>query len=329
MTRPLVEALMRRPVERPPVWIMRQAGRYLPEYRRLREDRTFQECVADPDLATEITLQPIRRFDFDGAVIFADIMTPLEAMGVDMEFDPGPKLRPHEPAEVADFGALDPARVSFVAETIRRVRSEVPGTTSVIGFAGAPFTLLAYLVEGGGSKDFMRFRGAVRREPEATRRALEALAEAMNAYLRMQIEAGADVVQLFDSWAGILDLESYSELAAPAARTALDGLPAPRIYFAPGGDHTLELQPSVGADGYGVDWRLPLDDAWSRLGDVAIQGNLDPSVLLAPPDTIRSAVKGLLERAGGRPGHVVNLGHGIDRRTPPEHVAAFVEAVRS
>lgn len=329
MTRPLVEALHRRPVERPPVWIMRQAGRYLPEYRAIREGRSFQECVSDPAIATEITVQPIRRFGMDGAVIFADIMTPLEAMGVEVVFDPGPRLRPHDLAEVAALAAFEPDRVDFVAETIRRVRSEVPDETAVIGFAGAPLTLLAYLVEGGGSKDFMRLRAAIRRDPGAARAALERLAQAMSAYLRLQAGAGADAVQLFDTWAGLLDRRTYEDLALPGARTALEGLPVPRVYFAPGAGHTLDLQPAIGAEAIGLDWRLPIDQAWDRVGDVAVQGNLDPAVLLSDPGTIRVAVEELLERAGGRPGHVVNLGHGIDRHTPPEHVASFVEAVRS
>lgn len=308
---------------------MRQAGRYLPEYRELRSGKTFQECVSDPAIAAEVSLQPIRRFDMDGAVIFADIMTPLEAMGVDVEFDPGPKLRPHELAEIAALKIFDPERVGFVAETIKRVRASVPDTTAVIGFAGAPLTLLAYLVEGGGSKEFMMLRAALRRDPAGASAALDVLGRAMNSYLRMQVDAGADVIQLFDSWAGVLDRERFQELAVPGARTALDGLEVPRIYFAPGAGHTLDLQPTIAADAYSVDWRLPIDEAWDRLGDVAIQGNIDPAVLLTDPDTIRRAVTDLLARVGGRAGHVVNLGHGIDRQTPPEHVAALVRAVRS
>lgn len=329
MSRPLVDALRGTPVEVRPVWVMRQAGRYLPEYRELRANHSFQESVATPSIATEITLQPIRRFGMDGAVIFADIMTPLEAMGIDMTFDPGPSLRPRSLAEVARLGSLDLDRVSFVAETIRRVRSAVPDTTAVIGFCGGPLTLLAYLIQGGGSKDFMGLRAAVRSDPSAAREALMVLADAMRRYLGLQVEAGADVVQLFDSWAGMLDRSSFSELAVPAAATTLRDLRVPRIYFAPGAGHTLDLQPATGADGFGIDWRVPIDEAWDRLGDVAIQGNLDPAILLSDPQTIRSAVADLLARTAGRPGHVVNLGHGIDRHTPPENVAAFVEAVRS
>lgn len=328
MTMRLVEALHRRPVDRTPVWIMRQAGRYLPEYRELRTRHSFQEAVSNPEVAAEITLQPIRRFGMDGAVIFADIMTPLEAMGVAMTFDPGPRLRPHSLTEIAELADFDPERLSFVAETIRRVRSRVPDDVAVIGFAGAPTTLLAYLIEGGGSKEFIEMRAAVRSDAAAAEAALARLAMAMNAYLRMQIEAGADTVQLFDTWAGVFDRETYRSVCLPAARQSLADLSAPTIYFAPGAGHTLDLQPEIGATGYGVDWRVPLDDAWERLGGVAIQGNLDPALLRTDPESIRAGVADVLARADRRPGHIMNLGHGIDRHTPVENVAAFVEAVR-
>ena len=329
MTRRLVEALSRRPVDRTPVWIMRQAGRYLPEYRELRTRHSFQEAVSTPAVAAEITLQPIRRFGMDGAVIFADIMTPLEAMGVDMTFDPGPRLRPHTLEEVIALPELDPDRVGFVGETIRRVRDEVDDEVAVIGFAGAPTTLLAYLVEGGGSKDFMELRAAVHADPIAARAALDRLAHAMAAYLDMQVSAGADAVQLFDTWAGVFDRASYLRFCAPAARSSLADVDAPTIYFAPGAGHTLDLQSTVGADAYGIDWRTPIDEAWSLLGDVAVQGNVDPAVLRTDPGTIRTAVADVRSRVAGRDGHVMNLGHGIDRHTPPEHVSAFIEAVRS
>ncbi|MEX2424586.1 MAG: uroporphyrinogen decarboxylase [Acidimicrobiia bacterium] len=329
MTRRLVEALARRPVDRTPVWIMRQAGRYLPEYRELRTRHSFQEAVSTPAVAAEITLQPIRRFGMDGAVIFADIMTPLEAMGVDMTFDPGPRLRPHTLEEVIALPDLDTARVGFVGETIRRVRADVDDEVAVIGFAGAPTTLLAYLIEGGGSKDFMELRAAVRADPVAAEAALDRLANAMRTYLDMQVAAGADVVQLFDTWAGIFDHSAYRQFCVPAARTSLADVGAPTIYFAPGAGHTLDVQPEVGADAYGVDWRVPIDEAWALLGDVSIQGNVDPAVLRSDPETIRAAVAEVRRLVGRRPGHIMNLGHGIDRHTPPEHVAAFIEAVRS
>ena len=329
MSRPLVDALRLHPLPRPPVWIMRQAGRYLPEYRELRARHSFQETVSTPALAAEITLQPIRRFGMDGAVIFADIMTPLEAMGVEMSFDPGPKLRPHTLSEVLELPDLDTDRVGFVAETIRGVVSEIPSEVAVIGFAGAPVTLLAYLLQGGGSKDFLAMRAALRVDESAAAAALEKLAGAMRSYLGMQIEAGAHLVQLFDTWSGLLDLASFERLAVPAARATLTGLDAPTIYFAPDSAHTLDLQAKVGAAGYGVDWRAPIGEAWARLGEVAVQGNLDPAVLLTDPLTVASEVKALLDQVAGRPGHIMNLGHGIDRHTPPENVTAFVEAARS
>jgi uroporphyrinogen decarboxylase len=329
VTKPLVQALNLRHLPHPPVWVMRQAGRYLPEYRTLREKHSFQEVVATPELAAEITIQPIRRFGMDGAVIFADIMTPLEAMGVELTFDPGPKLTPLTLAEVAALPPLDPDRVAHVAETIRLVAKEVPEATAVIGFAGAPVTLLAYLLEGGGSKDFMAMRAALRSEPDLAVAAIGGLARSMNTYLRVQAAAGADVVQLFDTWAGLLDRDGFATHAVPAARTSLAEVGCPTIYFAPGAGHTLDLQQHLGSTGIGIDWRTPIVEAFQRLPGRAIQGNLDPAVLHTSPEVIRSEVAGLLQEVAGRAGHIVNLGHGIDRRTPPENVAALVEAVRS
>ena len=329
MTRPLLKALAGEPVSPPPVWVMRQAGRYLPEYREVRSRHGFQEVVATPALAAEVTLQPIRRFDMDGAVIFADIMTPLEAMAVEMTFDPGPRLEPMTLREVAGLPELDPDRLAHVGETIHIVKEGVPEHTAVIGFAGAPLTLLAYLTEGGGSKDFMSLRAALRSDPAAAGEALSKLARAMRSYLSLQARAGVDVVQLFDTWAGLLDRDGFEEFALAAARDSLADLGLPTIYFAPGAGHTLDLQEGVGATAYGIDWRMPIEDAFATLPGRAIQGNLDPAVLRTDPDTIRHEVKELLARTGGRPGHIVNLGHGIDRRTPPEHVSVLVESVRS
>lgn len=329
MSRPLLDALELRPLPHPPVWIMRQAGRYLPEYRAVRERHSFQEVVGTPELATEVTLQPIRRFGMDGAVIFADIMTPLEAMGVEMIFDPGPKLSPLTLTEVVDLPVLDPSLVSHVAETVRLVRESAPMETTVIGFAGAPVTLLAYLLEGGGSKDFLTMRAALRADPRAASAALENLALSMRTYLRVQTESGADVVQLFDTWAGLCDRDLFARMAVPATARSLDDVGAPTIYFAPGAGHTLDLQREIGATGYGVDWRTDLQTAFDTFAGRAVQGNLDPAVLRTDPRTIGDEVESLLGRASGRPGHIMNLGHGIDRHTPPENVATFVEAVRS
>ena len=327
--KPLVAALRRQPLDQPPVWVMRQAGRHLPEYRALRADHSFQESVSNPEIAAEITLQPIRRYGMDGAVIFADIMTPLEAMGVEMTFDPGPKLRPHTLDEIIELPAFDPEAAAFVGETIRRVGAAVPGGTAVIGFCGAPVTLLAYLLEGGGSKDFMKMRAALRSEPGKAIAALDVVADAMNAYLSMQIDAGADAVQVFDSWVGVLGRDLVARFAVPAARATIDGLHAPTIYFGPHAPHAVDLFRSVEADGYGIDWRTSLADARSLLGEVALQGNLDPSVLFADRDTITSEVARIKAEMSGVPGHIFNLGHGIDRHTDPAAVAAMVEAVRS
>ncbi len=325
----LVRALRREKVERPPVWVMRQAGRYLPEYRELRAGRSFNEAVATPGIAAEITLQPIRRFGMDAAIMFADIMTPLEALGVAMTFNPGPTLEPMSVSEVAALGELDTDRLAFMAETLRLVRAELPDETALIGFAGAPLTLLAYLLEGGGSKEWMALRRAVEEDPAAVTGALSVLARAQHTYLGFQQAAGVDAVQLFDSWVGVLSRGRMASHAIPAARASLAGLEVPTIYFAPHAAHGLDLIPAVGATAYGLDWRMPLIDAWERIGfEHAVQGNLDPAILFAPPDRIRSAVDDLLTAVGDRPGHIVNLGHGISRFTPPEHLGVFIEAVQ-
>jgi uroporphyrinogen decarboxylase len=322
----LLAALERQPLDRPPVWFMRQAGRYLPEYRQIRETHTFEESMTNPGIATEITLQPLRRFSLDAAIVFADIMTPLIGMGVGIEFQPGPKLDPMTVDGVADLDPLDPVTVGFVAETIQRVRSSLTPDVGVIGFAGGPITLLAYLLEGGASTIYPRFRAGLHHE--RIEEALMVLSMSTRLYLRAQVEAGADVVQLFDSWAGLLSLDEFQRLAVPAARHALAGVAVPTIYFVPGGSHLLEVMPEVGAVGYGVDWRLPLRIAWERLGtDRVIQGNLDPGVLMSSPSTVRAEVEKVLIDSEGRPGHIFNLGHGILPGTPIENVTAMVEAV--
>ena len=215
-----------------------------------------------------------------------------------------------------------------MAETIKRVKTELPPEIAVIGFAGAPVTLLAYLLDGGSSRDFLGMRAAFRADPAAATAALDKLARSMSSYLAVQVEAGADVVQLFDTWVGLLDRPGFDHFAMPAAQTSIAGLTPPTIYFAPGAGHLLDSQLAIGANGYGVDWRVPIEEASARLEGHAVQGNLDPAVLVTDPATITAAVGDLLSRVGGRPGHIANLGHGIDRRTPPENVAAFVEAVR-
>lgn len=322
----LLQALRRRPLDRPPIWFMRQAGRYLPEYRKLRERFSFDEAMRTPDVAAEITVQPLRRFPLDAAIIFSDIMTPLTGMGVTLEFDPGPKLTARTAEEVARLGEFDASRVGFVAETVAAVRAAVDTDVSVIGFAGGPVTLLAYLLEGGGSQQFPAFRRAM--HTDSAPEALAVLSRAMRRYLEMQVEAGANCVQLFDTWAGLLSVDRFEALALPAARDTLKGLNVPTVYFAPGATHLLESFQGIGATAYGVDWRLPLDEAWKRVGDGhVLQGNLDPSVLLADPETVRAATTRVLEEASSRPGHIFNLGHGILPATPVESVGAMVDTV--
>ncbi len=322
----LLQAMRREPLDRPPIWFMRQAGRYLPEYRELRGRHSFNEAMRTPALAAEITLQPVRRFPLDAAIVFSDIMTPLAAMGVTIDFDPGPRLTPRSVAEVAGLGELDPAQVDFVGETIATVRASLDREVATIGFAGGPATLLAYLLEGGGSQQFPTFRRAFHDDDPAE--ALAVLSQAMRSYLTTQIEAGAQVVQLFDTWAGLLSREQFERWALPAAREALADLGVPTIYFVPGAVHLAELIHLVGATAYGVDWRLPLETAWERVGvTFPIQGNLDPALLLAEPDRVRAGTRRVLQGAAGRPGHIFNLGHGVLPDTPLGSVAAMVETV--
>lgn len=322
----LLQALRREPLDRPPIWFMRQAGRYLPEYRELRSRYSFDEAMRTPRIATEITLQPLRRFDLDAAIVFADIMTPLPAMGIAVEFAPGPRLAPLELEMVARLGELDPSRVEFVGEVITSVRASLDPGVTMIGFCGGPATILAYLLEGGGSQDHPAFRQAM--ENEDPSEALAVLARAMRIYLKGQIAAGAQVVQMFDSWAGLLSLEKFRGWAVPAARQALDDLGVPTVYFAPGAAHLLESFHEVGATAYGVDWRLSLERAWQLIGnEFPLQGNLDPSILLADSETVRGATIRVLEEAGSRPGHIFNLGHGIRPGTPVTNVETMVKAV--
>jgi len=322
----LLRALRREPLDRPPIWFMRQAGRYLPEYRELRSRYSFEEAMRSPRIAAEITLQPLRRFDLDAAIVFADIMTPLPAMGVPVEFAPGPRLAPVELRKVALLRELDPSRVDFVAEAIISARASLDPSVAMIGFCGGPATILAYLLEGGGSQDHPAFRQAMEYEDPSD--ALGVLARAMRVYLRSQIEAGAEVVQMFDSWAGLLSPGKFRQWAVPAARDALDDLGVPTIYFAPGATHLLESFHEVGATAYGVDWRLPLDKSWQLVGgQYALQGNLDPGLLLGDSETVHAATIRVLEEADGRRGHIFNLGHGVRPDTPVANVETMVKAV--
>ena len=334
MTSRFLEAANHRPVDRTPIWLMRQAGRSLPEYRKLRERWKLVDIVAQPDLCAEVTLQPVRRLGVDAAVMFADIMLPLVGMGVDFELveDVGPVIaRPiATPADVERLRvpAGEEAAPDVIA-AVQRVVAESP--VPVICFSGAPFTLASYLVEGRPSRDFKKVKAFMYTEPAAFELLLAKLAATMSGYLKAQLAAGAAAVQVFDSWVGALAVEDYRSRVMPHTRAifeALAPLEVPRIHF---GTHTaslLELIASTGPDLVSLDWRVPLADGWRRVGhDLGIQGNLDPAVLLGPPELVRERARDILRSAEGRPGHIFNLGHGVLPETPLENLELLVETV--
>ncbi len=320
---------------RPPVWIMRQAGRYLPEYRKLREHVDFLTATKTPDVAARITLQPVERFPLDAAILFSDIMTPLEGMGVGLDFAPGPVLdRPIRSAsDVEALRALVPEEsAGFVMEALRLVRAELRRDAALIGFAGAPFTLFCYLVEGSGSKDFATARAFLHAEPETANRLLRLLGTSMAAYLVAQARAGADALMLFDSWAGLLGPQSYRRHVLPVLKDTVAAIRAqvdrPVIYFANAGATLLSDVRELDADVVGIDWTLPLSRAVQDLGeDVVVQGNLDPAALFAPRSELAAAVDDVLKEGSGAAAHVFNLGHGIHRTTDPDQVAFLVDRV--
>ena len=322
----------RRPAHTP-VWIMRQAGRYLPEYRRIREGTDFLTFMRTPELAAEATLQPIRRFPLDAAILFADIMTPVEGMGIELAFDGGPVIASpvRAAADVDRLRVGDPeASVAPTLETVRRVRAGLPADVPLIGFAGAPFTVYCYLVEGHGSRTFATARGFLRAEPEAATRLLDLLVETTIAYLEAQAEAGAQALMVFDSWIGLLSLPDFERFARPRVERILDALRPlglPLIYFPNQGGHLLDAVAGLPADVIGIDWRTPLRQARAALGEgTTLQGNLDPSHLFAPRDALGRAIDEVLADADGGP-HVFNLGHGIDKSTDPDAVAYLVDRV--
>ena len=334
-----LRACRREPVDVTPIWLMRQAGRYMAEYRALRERYSILEMIKTPELAAEVTLQPIHAFDLDAAIIFADILTLLEAMGMPLDFvsGEGPVLgRPVRHADdVRALTAPDPEeKLAFTLEAIRMVRRELEGRLPLIGFSGAPFTLACYAIEGGGSREFLHTRRFMYEQPRLWHAWMEMLAKAIADYLRAQVEAGAQALQLFDSWVGLLGPRDYREFLLPHTHRILDGLRdlnVPLIHFGTGTAGLLPLLREAGGDVIGVDWRIDLDAAWRLLGDrVAVQGNLDPVLLAcAPLDRIRAGADHILAQAANRPGHIFNLGHGVLKTTPPEHVAALVEHVHA
>jgi uroporphyrinogen decarboxylase len=324
---------------RPPLWMMRQAGRYLPEYREIRAGGSFLDLCKTPPLAAQVTLQPIRRFGFDAAILFSDLLIPLEAMGLPVTFTEEGPLLPTPVRSAADVDRLlvfDPAlHTPFVLETIRLARAGL-GETPLIGFAGAPFTTATYALEGNTSKRFARTKAFLYRDPALAHRLLSVIAQATERYLVAQVAAGAQAIQLFDSWVGVVSPADWEEFVLPPTAALVKAVQAtgvPVIYFPNGATTLLERIAAVGADVYGIDWRLPLDEARARLArggakSAVVQGNLDPAVLLGPIDRITAQATEVV-RQGGRRGHIFNLGHGIYPETPIESVEALVAAVHA
>ena len=338
-TAPFLRACLRLPVERTPVWLLRQAGRYQPEYRALREKHSLLELIRAPELAAEVTLLPIDSFDLDAAIVFSDILPPLVGMGLDLEFvkGDGPRIgNPISSTRAVDLLGTPPAEetMSGTLEAIRIVRRELePRDVPVIGFAGAPFTLASYAIEGGTSKDFTRTKAFMFSEPAAWKRLLGKLVTVQADYLLAQAGAGAQALQVFDSWAGrALGHEDYLRYVAPHNRelyAAVAAAGVPVINFSLGVGAYLADAAACGGDVVGLDWTLPLDEAWERVGlDRPVQGNLDPAALLAPWRELSFRINDVLDRAGGRAGHVFNVGHGLTPQTPPDNVRRLVEHVR-
>ena len=329
----LVRACRREPVERTPVWFMRQAGRSLPEYRELRKGRTLFDVVANPELTTEVTLQPVRRHDVDAAVMFADIMVPVVGMGVDVELveNVGPVIeRPvRTRADVDALRVPDPLEAAAsVLEAVRLVRAELRGDQAVVGFCGGPFTVAGYLVEGKPTREFTNVKALMYRDPAIWHALCAKLAETFAGYVAAKVDAGADVIQLFDSWVGALSVSDYEEFVAPYSEQILAAVDVPTIHFGTGTTHLLPTMAETGGDVIGLDWRVPLDEGWSLVGEEhGVQGNLDPAVLLGPWERVDAATRDVLDRAGGRPGHVFNLGHGVLPDTDPAVLGRLRELV--
>ncbi len=335
MNRLLLQTIAREPTPRRPLWIMRQAGRYLPEYRELRKKYAFKELAGSADLSTEVTLMPIKRFPLDAAIVFADIMSPLPAIGVEFDFDPGPVVENpiRDQAGVDALRSCHPDEIApEVMTALKQVRAELPDETALLGFCGAPWTLAAYLVEGRGKKDFPTLRAFAATQPEALDALLAKLADLMVHYLINQARAGADAVQIFDSWAGVLSLPDWDRMIRPHLETILEALGnagVPRILFVQNAPHLVESYAMLPAEVLACDWRVDLGDIQNEYQDrKAVQGNIDPAILLGGYDTTRTATRNLLDTVDPV-GHIVNLGHGILPQTPIESVEAMIEAVHN
>jgi uroporphyrinogen decarboxylase len=329
-------ACRRQPVDRTPVWFMRQAGRYMPEYQALRAKHSLLTLCRTPELAVEVTLQPVHELGVDAAILFSDLLLPLEPLGIPFDFraGEGPVIEKtlSSRTDVEALRRFEPRQeLGMVLEAIRLLRRELD--VPLIGFAGAPFTLASYAIEGGHSTHYQATKAMIYGEPDVWHQLAALLADVIADYLRAQAEAGAQALQLFDSWVGALDEMDYREFVFPHVKRIFDALAdldLPLIHFGTGTSHLLAAQREAGGSVIGADWRIGLDEAWRRVGeDVAIQGNLDPTLLLAPHERLLARVDDVLARAGGRPGHVFNLGHGILPATPVAHVKAVVEHVHA
>jgi uroporphyrinogen decarboxylase len=338
MTEPrFLRACRRQPVDMTPIWLMRQAGRYMSEYRALREKHSILEIIKTPDLACEVTLQPLAAFDLDAAIIFADILPPLEGMGLQLEFAKGEGPIIHNPVrtpqDVENLRTPPPEEaLGFTLEAIRMMRKELDSRDiPLIGFSGAPFTVASYAIEGGSSRNYLHAKGMMMSDPKIWHKLMEKLTVVVGEYLVAQAEAGAQALQLFDSWVGALSPDDYRDYVLPYSRKAIEmarSTGVPVIHFGTDTTGILHLIKEAGSDVIGVDWRVDLDTAWQRLGDdVAIQGNLDPIALFAPWDELKKRAQRVLDQAGGRPGHIFNLGHGILPHTPVDNVKRLVDFV--
>jgi uroporphyrinogen decarboxylase len=333
--RRFLRACRRESVDRTPVWFMRQAGRYMAEYRALRQNYTLLQLCRTPDLATEVTLQPLRRIELDAAILFSDLLLPLAPMGIPFDFVKGEGPAIEKPIRsAADIDALrvvDPREtLDFTFVAIRQIKRELGDRWPLIGFAGAPFTLASYAIEGGHSNNFALTKSLMYGDPGAWHRLAHALSTVVGDYLTAQIDAGVDAVQVFDSWVGALNEPDYREFALPHTRRIFEtiGRRVPTIHFGVASGSILRAMREAGGDVVGADWRIPLDDAWERIGvDRAIQGNLDPTLLLGPRERLFAGARDVLARAASRPGHIFNLGHGILPMTPVENVQALARYV--
>ncbi len=321
-----------------PVWFMRQAGRYMAEYRAVRRKHSLIEICRTTELAVEVTLQPVDRFEVDAAILFSDLLIPLQPMGFSLEYVEGEGPMIHNPvtsaSDVEKLKSYAPAEeLSFVLEAIRLLRRELETKVPLIGFAGAPFTLASYVIEGGSSRSFQKTKSLMYSEPQTWHALASKLAALVREYLLAQIDAGAQAVQVFDSWVGALSPEDYREYVLPHSRSLLSGISntgVPVIHFGTGATGLLRLLREAGGDVLGLDWRIHLDEGWKLVGDdVAVQGNLDPAILFAPLPAVFRGADDILRRAGSRPGHIFNLGHGILPATPVDTVAALVEHVHT